>query len=41
MEKYLNQLLADIAEATDNVSWPFVEKELQLHDWVSDEDEEK
>ena len=41
MEKYLEQLLADIAYATDNVSWPFAEKELQLHDWISNEDEDK
>ena len=41
MEKYLNQLLTDIADATENVSWPFVEKELQLHDWITDEEEEK
>ena len=41
MEKYLNQLLTDIAYATENVSWPFVEKELQLHDWITDEEEEK
>jgi hypothetical protein len=41
MEKYIEQLLADIVHATENVSSPFVEKELQLHDWISDEDEDK
>ena len=41
MEKYLQQLLADISYAAENVRLPFVEKELQLHDWISDEDEEK
>jgi len=41
MEKYIQQLLADIVHATENVSSPFVEKELQLHDWISDEDEDK
>ncbi|MEI9912705.1 MAG: hypothetical protein WDO71_25525 [Bacteroidota bacterium] len=41
MQKYINQLLADIVYATDNVSLPFVENELQLHDWISDEEEDK
>src|SRR5687767_8632447 len=41
MQKYINQLLADIAYATENVSLPFVEKELEIHDWISDEDEDK
>jgi len=41
MEKYLKQLLADINDATENVSWPFAEKELELHDWITDEEEEK
>jgi hypothetical protein len=41
MEKYLEQLLADITYATENISLPFVEKELELHDWISEEDEEK
>ena len=35
MEKYIQQLLADIIHAAENVSLPFVEKELQLHDWIS------
>lgn len=41
MEKYLQQLLTDIAFATANVSLPFVEKELNLQDWLSPEEEEK
>lgn len=41
MQNYINQLLIDIAYATENVSWPFAEKELQLWDWISDEDEDK
>ena len=41
MEKYIDQLLADIAYATENISWPFTEKELHLQDWISDEDESK
>lgn len=41
MQQYIEQFLADIAYATENVSLSFVEKELQLHDWISDEDEEK
>ncbi|MBS1622134.1 MAG: hypothetical protein JST10_10700 [Bacteroidetes bacterium] len=39
MEKYFNQLLDDIAYATNNISWPFAEKELQLWDWIPDEEE--
>jgi len=41
MQKYISQLLADIAYATENVGLPFVEKELELHDWISDEEEDK
>ena len=41
MEKYIQQLLADIAFATGNVSWPYMEKELDLWDWMSPEEEEQ
>jgi hypothetical protein len=41
MEKYIQQLLADITYATENVSWPYSEKELNLWDWVPDEEEDK
>jgi hypothetical protein len=41
MEKYIAQLLSDIAYATENVSLPFIERQLELHDWISDEDEDK
>ncbi len=41
MQKYISQLLEDIIYAAENVSWPFAEKELQLHDWISDEEEDK
>lgn len=41
MKRYIEQLLADILYATGNVSSPFVEKELNPHDWLSDEEEEK
>ncbi|MEO6252892.1 MAG: hypothetical protein ABIO79_06285 [Ferruginibacter sp.] len=41
MEKYISQLLADIAYATKNVSLPFMEKGLDLQDWISDEEEDK
>jgi hypothetical protein len=41
MEKYISQLFSDIGYSKDNVSWPFAEKEWQLWDWVSDEDEDK
>lgn len=43
MDKYLEQLLADIAYATDNVSSPYPpsEKSPNIWDWISDEEEDK
>ncbi len=41
MRRYIEQLHADIIYATENVSFPFAEKELNLHDWLSEEEEEK
>ncbi len=41
MQKYIEQLLTDIVYATANVNLPFVEKQLELHDWISDEEETK
>ncbi|HEX5653782.1 MAG TPA: hypothetical protein VFX58_11950, partial [Chitinophagaceae bacterium] len=41
MQKYINQLLGDIVNSTANVNWPFAEKELHIHDWIPDEEEEK
>ena len=41
MQNYIDQLLADIADATGNVSLPFIDTELYLHDWITDEEEEK
>jgi len=40
MKKYIQQLLSDIEAANRNVSFPFIEKELSLHDWISAEAEE-
>ncbi|MEO6539431.1 MAG: hypothetical protein ABIN74_00515 [Ferruginibacter sp.] len=40
MEKYISQLLSDIAYTTKNVSLPFMEKEPDLQDWISDEEED-
>ena len=39
MEKYIEQLLSDIADATENVSLPFIERELNLEDFITDEEE--
>ena len=39
MQRYLQQLLTDIEVATINVSLPFIEKELSLHDWISASEE--
>ncbi|MEO8148306.1 MAG: hypothetical protein ABI723_11740 [Bacteroidia bacterium] len=41
MEKYIEQLLTDINYATQNVSVPFAEQEMDLHDWLSDEEDDK
>jgi hypothetical protein len=41
MQQYLQQLLVDISESTQNVSWPFIEKEVEWHDWISSEEEDK
>ena len=41
MEKYIQQLLSDINHATESISLPFVERELHLHDWISNEEENK
>ena len=41
MQNYINQLIADIVYATENVSLPFAEKQLELHDWIPDEEEDK
>jgi hypothetical protein len=40
MEKYICQLLDDIAYATENVSWPFVQQEVDIHDWMPPDEEE-
>ena len=40
MRRYIQQLLNDISCATENVSLPFAEKQLELHDWISDEEED-
>jgi len=41
MQKYINQLLDDIAYATENISWPFVETELDIWDWIPDHEEDR
>ena len=41
MVKYLDQLLADIEHATQNVSLPFAESELEIYDWITDDEENK
>lgn len=40
MQNYIHQLLSDISCATENISWPFAEKQLELHDWMTDEEED-
>ncbi len=41
MQKYIEQLLSDIDNAATNVSTPFVEKQVELGDFISDEEEDK
>jgi hypothetical protein len=41
MQKYIQQLLADIAYAGENVSLPFAEKQTGIYEWVAEEEEEK
>ena len=41
MENYINQLLEDISFATANVTIQFVDKNLDLHDWITDEEEDE
>lgn len=41
MQKYIHQLLDDIAYATKNVSVPFVKDELEWHIRMSDKEEDK
>lgn len=41
MKKYIQQLLSDIAYTTEHVRLPFVEHSFELHDWLSDEEENK
>src|SRR6187551_2339077 len=41
MQHYLSQLLADLADATQNLPWPYVQQtEVALHDFKSQEEEE-
>lgn len=42
MKNYLDQLIADIEHSTQNVSWPFIQKEAyDLCDWKSYDEEEE
>lgn len=41
METYIEQLLADITTATESVSFPFPETDWSIHDWISDEEENR
>jgi hypothetical protein len=41
MNKYINQLLEDILIATANVAMPYAEKEWDIEDWLSEEEEDK
>jgi len=41
MKRYVEQLLADITDATENVEWPYEECESGIDCWMSDEEEER
>jgi hypothetical protein len=40
MQRYVTQLLADIADATANLERPYREEVVSIHDWISDEEED-
>ena len=39
MEKYIRQLLFDISLATENAKLYFTEVEVNIHEWISDDEE--
>lgn len=39
METYIQQLVTDITTATENAIFPFPETDWNIHDWISDEEE--
>ena len=39
MEKYINQLLSDISQATENAKFYFPQSEVNIHEWKSNEEE--
>ncbi len=41
MQNYIQQLLADIAYAAENVALPFAEKQTEIYEWIAEEEEEK
>jgi hypothetical protein len=41
MQNYLRQLLNDISNAEQNNSNPFADTKIDIHDWISDEEEDK
>jgi hypothetical protein len=41
MQNYIQQLLADTAHAAENVALPFADKQPEIYEWISDEEEEK
>ena len=41
MEKYIQQLFADINRSTESVTFPFDVQSLELSDWLPDEEENK
>jgi hypothetical protein len=41
MERYIEQLLLDIAATAENISLPFAERKVELHDWLSPEEEDQ
>jgi hypothetical protein len=41
MERYVQQLLSDLASAIENIQTSFAEQELNLGDWLTDEEEER
>lgn len=41
MEKYFKQLIDDIHQATQNITWPFPISNLEFWDWIPDKEEKQ
>ena len=40
MQQYIHQIVTEIEEAAQSLDWPFIQNEVSISDWVTDEGEE-